>query len=98
MYFKPEIMKKGQNETELKPILSSNKSFYKKAFYRVEDGYIILRSYNTDVIAIKDGQIIRLWWDYSVTTKNHINDFLYQHGYKTLNKKEWESLPVENIA
>lgn len=94
MYYKPDVRRKEDNKTELKPVLNSNRSYYKKAFYRNEHGYIILRSYNTDVIAIKDGEVFRLWWDYSVTTMKHINDFLYQHGYKTLNKKEWESLQI----
>lgn len=92
------MMKRRENETELKVIYGREKSFYKKAFTRFENGYLILRSYNTDVIAIKDGEVIRLWWDYSSTTMRHINEFLSQAGINQGGKKYWDSLPVQNIT
>ena len=40
---------------------------------------------------------LKKFWDgYSKTTQAHINDFRNAHNMKTLYKKDWESLSVEN--
>lgn len=70
------------------------KSYYGKAKIWESNGYIILRSYNTDVCAYNPttNDFGKLWNGYSRTTMNHINDFRLQYGLKALNKKEWENL------
>ena len=81
---------------ELTPIYDSRKSFYKKAYvteYTPE--HSILRSYNTEVAAIKNGRFIRLWSDYSDTTQRHINEYRQQAGLDPISKKEWLNLPIE---
>lgn len=45
----------------------------------------------TDGIATEDGRpTVKVNGYYSQTTARHINDFLYQHGFKTMTKKEME--------
>lgn len=83
---------------ELKPKYDSAKSFYKKAnIYRNDEGSLFLMSYSTIVAEIQDKiitednnakAIVHGW--YSVTTARHINEFLQQHGFSKMNKKEME--------
>ena len=76
---------------------TTQKSYYGKAIVIEENGNIMLRSYNTIVCKIdRNGDFIRLWGGYSVTTMNHINDFRKSNGLAPLNKKAWCSLPCEN--
>ena len=82
----------------LEPRHDSRKSFYKKAkVYRDNNGTLFLKSYETIVAEIKDQIIepdeskrVKVNGWYSNTTARHINDFLYQHGFKTMSKKEME--------
>lgn len=77
------------NFYELTPI-DNRKSFYGKA--RVEmcdDGSEILWSYDTAVLKRDpDGNLIRLWPGWSLTTGRHIAAFA------GINKKAWDMLPV----
>lgn len=82
----------------LQPQFDRAKSFYKKAtVYRDDKGTILLQSYETIVAEIKDAittednmqKVIIHGW-YSNTTARHINEFLQQHGYSKLSKKEME--------
>ena len=71
------------------------KSYYKKAFVVVDyRGVKYLRSYDTVVCKIYRGRFTRLWGGYSVTTMNHINDFINQNNYKGFSKSEWDYLPI----
>lgn len=74
------------------------KDYYGKARVRTENNMLILTSYNTDVIAydFSTGELMRLWSGYSATTMKHINDFLLQNGWGTMNKKEWLAMPCYN--
>lgn len=83
-------------KTELKPIYNNQKSFYGKATVSQYNGKIILTSYTTDVCYIDSEGFHRLWNGYSVTTMNHINEFLQQNGLEKLLKKEWLALPIEH--
>lgn len=82
----------------LTPQYDSRKSFYGKAkVYRDDKGHILLMSYSTivaeitDAIASEDGKPhVKVNGWYSSTTARHINDFLYQYGFKTMSKKEME--------
>lgn len=76
---------------------TSQKSFYKKA-YVLEDekGSLFLQSYDTIVCGIINGNFKRFWDGYSKTTITHVNDFRNAYNMKTLYKKDWESLSVEN--
>lgn len=83
---------------ELKPQFDSAKSFYHKAnIYRNDKGSIFLMSYETIVAEIQDATITDMGkskaivydW-YSMTTSRHVNEFLRQNGFVTLNKKEME--------
>ena len=84
---------------ELQPQYDSRKSFYKKAnVYRDDKGHLLLMSYSTIVAEITDGMAtedgnpsVKVNGWYSSTTARHINDFLYQHGFKAMCKKEMES-------
>lgn len=58
-------------------------------WYENENGEKVLRSYYTDVVAIKNGVVRKLWDGYSVTTMKHINLFLAQNGLATMSKYEW---------
>ena len=74
------------------------KSYYKKAVVFSDNDFIVLRSYNTDVVAIDKAanKIIRLWNGWSRTTSNHINDFLTQYGFARISKKEWLAMECVN--
>ena len=75
------------NIRELIPT-DSRKSFYGKAKVAVmDDKTEILFSYDTAVLMKRDGQLFRLWDDFSATTGRHIA------SYCGLNKKGYMSLP-----
>lgn len=84
---------------DLQPQYDRRKSFYGKAkVYRDDKGHLLLQSYDTivaeitDGIATEDGKSnVKVNGWYSQTTARHINDFLHQHGFRTLSKKEMES-------
>ena len=63
--------------TTIKLTPTKQKSYYNKALIMIDNDFIVLRSYETDVIAIDrhENKIIRLWSGWSKTTSNHINDF-----------------------
>ena len=81
---------------ELKSIYSSQKSFCKKANVIVEGGQTKLKSYST-IVAVKEGNKVKVKGWYSKTTAIHINEFLRQNGGKKLNKKEMELEPTINL-
>lgn len=79
------------NKYYLEAIYDSRKDFYKKAtVIENDDGKIELKSYDTIVAYIKDGKAYVNGW-YSMTTARHINEFLLQHGFKAMSKKEMEA-------
>ena len=83
---------------DLEPRHDSRKSFYGKAkVYKDDKGHLLLMSYSTIVAEITDGiatedgrSTVKVNGWYSATTARHINEFLYQHGFKTMSKKEME--------
>lgn len=72
---------------ELQTKYDSRKDFYGKAITRFENGKLILKSYNTDVAEIENGQA-RVFGLYSQTTTRHIKEFLKQNGFKAENSKQ----------
>ena len=81
------------NLLELCPLPNQNqKSFYGKAQVQLrEDGTRILFSYGTAIMLRKpNGKYVRIWDSWSMTTGKHIKAF------SGLNKKEYESLPMES--
>lgn len=81
-------------EYELNPIYD-RKSFYGKATVIEKDnGDVELRSYNTIVARIRNGNFERLWSGYSATTMRHINSFLRTFGIDGGGKAWWTSLEV----
>lgn len=82
----------------LEPQYDTRKSFYRKArIYKDNNGNILLMSYETivakitDKIATKDNiEKVEVYGYYSNTTARHINEFLQQHGYPKMTKKEME--------
>lgn len=76
---------------------NGRKSFYGKASVTEKDnGDIELRSYNTIVARIRNGNFERLWDGYSATTMNHINSFIDAYGISGGGKAWWTSLEVYN--
>ena len=73
------------------------KSFYGKSkVIEKDNGEKVLQSDNTEVCKIgSNGEFVRLWDGYSVTTMNHINDFLRFFNIPGGGKKWWEALEVE---
>ena len=75
------------------------KSFYRKAMVDCwQDGTILLTSYDTIVLVVKDGKLYRTWDGYSATTMKHINEFLDQQGIAGGGKKWCDSLPVTDYS
>lgn len=77
------------NMYALVPHLDSRRSFYRKALVRYEGDTIVLRSYDTDVAKIENGEL-KIKGFYSPTTLRHIKDFAYQHGFEAHDKKSLE--------
>lgn len=65
---------------------------------RVSAGLYVLTSYSTDVAAIRDGVLIRLWSGWSATTQKHVNQFCGLFGLGGVNKRGWHDMPVQRIA
>jgi tRNA A37 threonylcarbamoyladenosine synthetase subunit TsaC/SUA5/YrdC len=78
---------------ELKSIYSSQKSFGKKANVIVEGRQTKLKSYST-IVAVKEGNKVKVKGWYCKTTAIHINEFLQQNGVSKLNKKQMEEQPL----
>ena len=64
-----------------------------------ENGRFTVFSYETPVLSFgHNGQNMRRLWDgYSVTTMRHINKALDHVTSVKLTKKEWDSMPVEEV-
>lgn len=86
---------------ELKPIHTSQKSFYKKAMvtvtYNDDCMYLVLQSYDTNVVMVKISKggmpnVKRLWGGYSATTMRHVNELLTQEGFPKLSANAWRSM------
>ena len=81
---------------DLKPTYGQ-KSFYGKAVViEYSEKLIVLKSYDTEVCRIQDGEFIRMWDDYSSTTMKHVNAFVDLFGIPGGGKKWWCSLPVDH--
>jgi hypothetical protein len=77
---------------ELIPTDINQKSYYKKAIVRRENGRIILKSYSTDVcyLDMKNYVVVKpvVYGTHSNTTLKHIKSFLRQYGFKAETKKQ----------
>lgn len=73
------------------PIYDTRKSFYDKALIIQQDEFIILKSYDTNVLIIdlKLKQVY-LFDAFSNTTLRHIKEVLKQLGFKCESKKQIE--------
>lgn len=73
----------------------NRKSFYGKAeVIERDNGDIELKSYNTIVARIRNGNFERLWSGYSMTTMRHINAFVDAFGICGGGKSWWNNLEV----
>ena len=81
---------------KLNSIYSSQKDFYGKANIIVEGEQTKLKSYST-IVAVKEGNKVKVKGWYSKTTAIHINEFLRQNGASSLSKKEMELEPTINL-
>lgn len=79
---------------ELSAAGTSQKSFYGKATVIENGNEILLKSYNTIVCKIVDGNFVKLWDGYSNTTARHINAFRKLYGFSQINKTEWVNMEV----
>lgn len=81
-----DVNRRTENGSMILP--GSNK---KASFRKTEKGEIILTSYYTDVAKIYRKRFYKLWEGYSVTTLNHIDEFLRINGYEGpgLSKYDW---------
>lgn len=76
---------------------TTQKSYYKKAYVLKDGNNLFLRSYNTIVCGIVNGNFIRYWDGYSNTTMKHVNDFRVQHELNRLSKKDWDEILVASV-
>ena len=69
---------------------NSQKSFYGKAvIHYLDNGTVLLQSYNTIVCEISNGEFIRRWDGWSATTAKHINSFRQMFGFAPMSKAQW---------
>ena len=77
-------------ENYLKPVLSSQKSYYRKARIETFNQVKNLYSYDILMVGVENDEVIYLNDDeacYTHTTLKHVKDFLYQClGYKDISK------------
>ena len=67
--------------SELQTRYDARKSFYGKAQVETLNGKVNLYSYNTLVATVCDGVLILTCdWNYSQTTRRHVNEFVKQFG------------------
>lgn len=84
-----------KNFYALEPQFDSSQSFYGKAHVIVEDdNSVTLRSYETNIMNVKDGELTKLWDGWSKTTGRHITEFSKQHRLGINCKKDWDNLPL----
>lgn len=76
------------------------KSFYGKAkVIEKDNGEKVLQSYNTEVCKISsNGEFVRMWEGYSVTTMRHVNSFLSFFGMSGGGKSWWKSQSVRKAG
>lgn len=72
------------------------KSFYGKAkVIEKDNGEKVLQSYNTEVCKIRsNGEFVRMWEGYSVTTMRHVNSFLSFFGISGGGKEWWNAQSI----
>ena len=75
---------------------TSQNSYYGKAKVIESENKSSLKSYETIVCEMENGNFHKLWNGYSATTMKHINDFRRLFGLPKLSKKEWDNLPCDN--
>jgi hypothetical protein len=80
---------------ELQPRNDSAKSFYKKAYVKIDGNRSILVSYTTEVACITSGTThaedkVEVYGTYGATTLRHIKEFLKQFGHTADTKKQIE--------
>ena len=86
--------------TELIPS-NGRRSFYGKAkVIHAEDGTDYLRSYETVVASVKDGEVRRHWDGRSATTAAHIKSFLCQFAprFDGSKFKNLETVPYPTLT
>lgn len=94
-YMKPEDIKEMRQD--YKEEKRENKAFSLDSFngraliIPTESGYI-LKSYYTEVCKVVNGEFIKVWDGFSVTTLKHVNIFREFLGLDALNKREWIEL------
>jgi len=72
------------------------KSFYGKAKVRTIGDTETLISYQTNVMRIQGGRLLRTpGQPQSMTTSRHMREFAQQHGYPAMSKKELMELPTK---
>lgn len=82
---------------DLPVMCGREKSFYGKAKVIEQDnGEKVLQSYNTQVCKItSNGEFVRMWSGYSVTTMRHVDSFLSFYGINGGGKSWWNAQPVQ---
>ena len=74
----------------------NNQSFYGKATIEESEKNITLLSYNTPIVTLNK-QTNSLKWlynTYTQTTLKHVNEFLKQHNFEPITKKQFENMEV----
>ena len=72
---------------ELTPKFENVKSYYRKALIEIKDHTQVLYSYATKVAKIENGKL-EVYNTQSQTTVRHIREFIQQHGFPKLTKKQ----------
>ena len=92
----------GETMYELACVFDSRKSFYRKAFVKLnENGVKELYSYETKVAYLDEYGVPHLLYnyDYSPTTLRHVKEFIRQAGYKIdTSSKLWKMYGNLHIA
>lgn len=55
---------------------------------------LVLKSYQTKVVALCNGEFVKLWDGFSVTTLKHVNALRANGGLSPLTKRAWIEMPT----
>ena len=74
---------------------NNQKSFYGKAIiHYLDNGAVLLQSYNTIVCEIDNGQFNRRWYGWSAATAKHRSSFRQKFGLAPISKAQWCKMEV----
>lgn len=93
-----EAYKEFKDQKHYKTLPGANTRALYKVIENTGVKMVVLKSYYTNVLVIdlNDNTVVKLWDGFSVTTLKHVNLILEMFGFKSLSKREFMNLKVDD--